>query len=327
MIYFVAGMNNREFKYFEILENLRKNNKEMEESFFDIMLKEEGDFLEKINFNSIFSGKELIVLKRAEKLKNIEKLLNHINSLEIFNKEIIIDYEKEDGKISEKLKKKLEEMKKNKKLEIYLFSSNDDNSIIKYIESELKISNKDSLKLIEMIGNNPFKVKNEIEKIKIFLDGQDFNFNLIKNIVSAEKEYKLYEMVNNILENNVKDTMIYLEKTKEYMGILYSIYNELEVMYKLVILINNGSKFSNNYNFFKEQFNEIKNIFKNGGKIPNSYSIFKKLQKVKNYSEKNLRYLLYKIWEIEKDIKKGKIEMATGVENIILDIVNIYGKK
>ena len=81
MIYFIGGKKQREFKYFEILEKIRKENVGISESFFDVDLKENEQFLEKININSIFSSQELVVLKRAEKLKNIEEILKYIANL------------------------------------------------------------------------------------------------------------------------------------------------------------------------------------------------------------------------------------------------------
>ena len=95
MIYFIGGMKHREFKYFELIEKIRKSNQGITESFFDVDIKEEDKFLEKISFNSIFSTNELIVLKRAEKLKDLEKILDYMGTLDINNKEIIIDYFKE----------------------------------------------------------------------------------------------------------------------------------------------------------------------------------------------------------------------------------------
>ena len=121
MIYFIGGKKQREFKYFEILEKIRKENVGISESFFDVDLKENEQFLEKININSIFSSQELVVLKRAEKLKNIEEILKYIANLEIVNKEIIIDYDKEDGKFGAKLKKLLDELEKNRKMKVFLF--------------------------------------------------------------------------------------------------------------------------------------------------------------------------------------------------------------
>ena len=327
MIYFIGGKKQREFKYFEILEKIRKENVGISESFFDVDLKENEQFLEKININSIFSSRELVVLKRAEKLKNIEEILKYIANLEIVNKEIIIDYDKEDGKFGAKLKKLLDELEKNKKMKVFLFQKETEEEIRAYIVNELGINGRDLALLLEMIGNNPFKVRNEVEKIKIFLNGEKFDIKKIKNVVSVEKEYRIYEMTRNILLNNPADVMRYLEQKKEYMGILYSLYSELETMYKISSLKKRGRKFSRNYNAFKMEFEEIKEVFKSNNRIPNSYVIFKKLELEQNYTNLNLKKLVFRCWEIERDIKMGKIEMETGVNMLIMEICSLFRKK
>ena len=327
MIYFIGGKKQREFKYFEILEKIRKENVGISESFFDVDLKENEQFLEKININSIFSSQELVVLKRAEKLKNIEEILKYIANLEIVNKEIIIDYDKEDGKFGAKLKKLLDELEKNRKMKVFLFQKETEEEIRAYIVNELGINGRDLALLLEMIGNNPFKVRNEVEKIKIFLNGEKFDIKKIKNVVSVEKEYRIYEMTRNILLNNPADVMRYLEQKKEYMGILYSLYSELETMYKISSLKKRGRKFSRNYNAFKMEFEEIKEVFKSNNRIPNSYVIFKKLELEQNYTNLNLKKLVFRCWEIERDIKMGKIEMETGVNMLIMEICSLFRKK
>ena len=327
MIYFIGGKKQREFKYFEILEKIRKENVGISESFFDVDLKENEQFLEKININSIFSSQELVVLKRAEKLKNIEEILKYIANLEIVNKEIIIDYDKEDGKFGAKLKKLLDELEKNRKMKVFLFQKETEEEIRAYIVNELGINGRDLALLLEMIGNNPFKVRNEVEKIKIFLNGEKFDIKKIKNVVSVEKEYRIYEMTRNILLNKPADVMGYLEQKKEYMGILYSLYSELETMYKISSLKKRGRKFSRNYNAFKMEFEEIKEVFKSNNRIPNSYVIFKKLELEQNYTNLNLKKLVFRCWEIEREIKTGKIEMETGVEILIMEICSLFRKK
>ena len=327
MIYFIGGKKQREFKYFEILEKIRKENVGISESFFDVDLKENEQFLEKININSIFLSQELVVLKRAEKLKNIEEILKYIANLEIVNKEIIIDYDKEDGKFGAKLKKLLDELEKNRKMKVFLFQKETEEEIRAYIVNELGINGRDLALLLEMIGNNPFKVRNEVEKIKVFLNGEKFDIEKIKNVVSVEKEYQIYEMTRNILLNNPADVMRYLEQKKEYMGILYSLYSELETMYKISSLKKRGRKFSKNYNTFKMEFEEIKEIFKSNNRIPNSYVIFKKLEIEQNYTNLNLKKLVFRCWEIERDIKMGKIEMETGVNMLIMEICSLFRKK
>jgi len=327
MIYFIGGKKQREFKYFEILEKIRKENVGISESFFDVDLKENEQFLEKININSIFLSQELVVLKRAEKLKNIEEILKYIANLEIVNKEIIIDYDKEDGKFGAKLKKLLDELEKNRKMKVFLFQKETEEEIRAYIVNELGINGRDLALLLEMIGNNPFKVRNEVEKIKVFLNGEKFDIEKIKNVVSVEKEYQIYEMTRNILLNNPADVMRYLEQKKEYMGILYSLYSELETMYKISSLKKRGRKFSRNYNAFKMEFEEIKEVFKSNNRIPNSYVIFKKLEIEQNYTNLNLKKLVFRCWEIEREIKTGKIEMETGVEMLIMEICSLFRKK
>ena len=327
MIYFIGGKKQREFKYFELLEKIRKENVGISESFFDVDLKENEKFLEKININSIFSSQELVVLKRAEKLKNIEEILKYIANLEIVNKEIIIDYDKEDGKFGAKLKKLLDELEKNRKMKVFLFQKETEEEIRAYIVNELGINGRDLALLLEMIGNNPFKVRNEVEKIKVFLNGEKFDIEKIKNVVSVEKEYRIYEMTRNILLNKPADVMRYLEQKKEYMGILYSLYSELETMYKISSLKKRGRKFSRNYNAFKMEFEEIKEVFKSNNRIPNSYVIFKKLELEQNYTNLNLKKLVFRCWEIERDIKMGKIEMETGVNMLIMEICSLFRKK
>ena len=328
MIYFIGGKKQREFKYFEILEKIRKENVGISESFFDVDLKENEQFLEKININSIFLSQELVVLKRAEKLKNIEEILKYIANLEIVNKEIVIDYDKEDGKFGAKLKKLLDELEKNRKMKVFLFQKETEEEIRAYVIDELEINGgRDLALLLEMIGNNPFKVRNEVEKIKVFLNGEKFDIEKIKNVVSVEKEYRIYEMTRNILLNKPADVMRYLEQKKEYMGILYSLYSELETMYKISSLKKRGRKFSRNYNAFKMEFEEIKEVFKSNNRIPNSYVIFKKLELEQNYTNLNLKKLVFRCWEIERDIKMGKIEMETGVNMLIMEICSLFRKK
>lgn len=111
------------------------------------------------------------------------------------------------------------------------------------------------------------------------------------------------------------------------MGILYSLYNELEIMYKISSLKMKGRKFGKNYNTFKIEFEEIKEIFKSNNRIPNSYVIFKKIELEQNYTNASLKKLVFRCWEIEKDIKTGKIEMETGVEMLIMEICSLFRKK
>ena len=69
------------------------------------------------------------------------------------------------------------------------------------------ISSNEANMLLEMIGKNPFKVKNEVEKIKIYLNGEKFEISKMKNVVSVQKEYKIYEMTENIFTGKAQEVI------------------------------------------------------------------------------------------------------------------------
>ncbi len=89
MFYFICGAAAREFKYFELLDRIKAENPGIKEFVYDVVLKEDDKFFEKLNFNSIFGGKEILVLKRAEKLGNVEEVLNLISNVELNSKFVI----------------------------------------------------------------------------------------------------------------------------------------------------------------------------------------------------------------------------------------------
>ena len=55
-----------------------------------------------------------------------------------------------------------------------------DKGLIEYIKSELNVDNKIAINLVEMIGNNVLKLKNEIEKLKNYFYKQEFNLEKAK---------------------------------------------------------------------------------------------------------------------------------------------------
>ena len=82
MFYFICGAATRELKYFDLLDKIKRENPGIQEFVYDVVLKEDDKFFEKLNFNSIFGGKEILVLKRSEKLGNVEEVIHLISNVE-----------------------------------------------------------------------------------------------------------------------------------------------------------------------------------------------------------------------------------------------------
>ena len=319
MFYFICGAAAREFKYFELLERIKAENPGIKEFVYDVVLKEDDKFFEKLNFNSIFGGKEILVLKRAEKLGNVEEVLNLISNVELNSKFVILDYQFEGTKKNEKLFSTLDEISKKIKVEVIKIEE-DEKNLPRYVSENLKIDNKEALKLLGLIGENPFKVKNEIEKINSFLDGEKYEFDKIKTIISIEKEYFIYECVEKTIKGEIFEVIEYLNKTKEYMGFLYSIYNEMDTLLKLSELEDEGFRLKGDYNSFKVEYEKIKQYFYVNKRPAHPYAVFNKYKNLRKFSKKKLKRINYKCWEIEKDIKTGKLPMDIGIETLILEV-------
>jgi DNA polymerase-3 subunit delta len=319
MFYFICGTESRELKYLEILDDIKKKNPGIQEFAFDVALKEDDRFFEKLNFNSIFGGKEILVLKRAEKLGNIEEVLTLVSNVEMDSKYVIIDFHTEGSKKNDKLFTFLDKIGEKTETKV-IKTEEDEKNLSNYVKENLKTDTKETQKLLGLIGENPFKVKNEVEKIKSFLGDEPYDFEKIKNMISVQKEYFIYECVEKTIKGEIFEVMEYLKKTKEYMGFLYSMYGEVETLLKLSELEDEGFRLRGDYNSFKSEYEKIKKYFYVNKRPAHPYAVFNKYKNLKKFSRKKLRRLSYKCWEIEKDIKTGRLPMDIGVEALVMEV-------
>ncbi len=319
MFYFICGTESRELKYLEVLDDIKKKNPGIQEFVFDVALKEDDRFFEKLNFNSIFGGKEILVLKRAEKLGNIEEVLTLVSNVEMDSKYVIIDFHTEGSKKNDKLFSLLDEIGRKTETKV-IKTEEDEKNLSDYVKENLKTDTKETQRLLGLIGENPFKVKNEVEKIKSFLGGEPYDFEKIKNMISVQKEYFIYECVEKTIKGEIFEVMEYLKKTKEYMGFLYSMYGEVETLLKLAELEDEGFRLRGDYNSFKSEYEKIKKYFYVNKRPAHPYAVFNKYKNIKKFSRKKLRRLSYKCWEIEKDIKTGRLPMDIGVEALVMEV-------
>ncbi|MGL4785922.1 MAG: hypothetical protein ACRC2Q_03415, partial [Cetobacterium sp.] len=191
-----------------------------------------------------------------------------------------------------------------------------------FIEKELEISEYESEKLSEVLGDDFFKVKNEVEKIKSFLNGKTFILEKVLPILSISDEYNLKKLVEDfMIEDNMEVLLDYLKKSKEYMLFLYLISEELNLALKLVNLKKIGELRENiSYNDFKgNTYEKLKKYFKNNRGYIREYPIFLKLKYMSLFNEQFLLKKIEKLLKIEFLIKNGGIEENIGIEKFIID--------
>lgn len=314
MLKVVIGDQSREMKVEALIKEIKEKNLGIEEKIFDALQGEDELFLSQSSTNSIFGGKELLFLKRAENVKKLEELFKALKNFDLSNKEIVVSIECDEKGLS----KKVTELIKSYG-EIYetLEAKKNPKEMIEYIITELKVDNKTALDLFEMIGNNVNKLKNEIEKLKNYFVHKEFSLSEARKLISVNVEYNLFEQVDKLLKGNKKDVLDYLKTEKNSQLFLFWLGQELKELLKLSLLVKEGKLVkTNNYNVFKTKFDENTRYFV--GKHP--YRVFKTMENLNNFNDEKLKLLLKELLETEYKIKSGYGEEAILIDLLVLKI-------
>ena len=325
MIYFLHGDTAPlQIKYGEIIDKIKSNNPSIPEKIFDASLDEVTLFFDSISTNSIFSPKELILLKRAEDFKNLDSIVIPLKMYNLAQKEIVIVYEEflnDYGKIKNPIPKKTLDSFQEIAEIICFRKENEKKAIIFYIQHELNISEYEAEKFVELVGDDFFKVKNEVEKVKSFLDGDSFNLEKVKPLLSINEEYNLKNLIENFLiSKNTKDLLHFVSKEKLHNNFIYGIAEELIFYLKLSSLAQDNILNKNiSYKKFNEGiFENIKMFFLTDRGYPHPYTLFLKLKNIDIFDEFFLRKKLKELTYLEYSIKSGNLDVEIGVEDYII---------
>lgn len=295
MVYFLYGLSSRIIKQEQLINN---TNKEEIMYFSDENI---ASFWEELNSGSLFSTPTLIVLKNANKVKNVNEFLSKLNEFSFSEKDIIIDFE------ADKENKKIKELTSNFKYYEILNDKENRKNYIEFIKENLNCSNEEGSFLLDIIGDNFYNIKNEINKIETYLNGENYSFDKISNIISKNSNFIIFNLTDDILSKRKIDFPI-----KEHLGVLAALCNDFEILYKLNLFPN----LSKNYNTFKTQISEIE-ILK--GYSP--YYIFNKLKYLENFDNKKIKELLNEAFNVEYSIKTGMLPLEDSIETFILKII------
>lgn len=294
MIHFIQGLSSKTIYLEALLNKLNIDNI----SRFDETNSE--FFLNEINSGSLFSEPKIVLLKNAEKIKDLPQILEKLENHENTNEEIIIVYN------SIKENKKINDLTKKFNNHFIFDTKINRKNFLEYIAKKLKIKDNEANQLLDLLEEDYYLITNELDKINNFLNGKSYSLDNIKPILSKTSKFIIFELTNDILNNRKINFPI-----KEHMGILSSLVNDFDLIYKLHV-----SKIKdNNYNNFKEIIKTL-DIF-------NSYSpyyVFKKQEFLNKFTKKECLDFLKLAFKTELMIKTGEIDLEVGVENFIMNI-------
>ncbi|MGL4253907.1 MAG: DNA polymerase III subunit delta [Fusobacteriaceae bacterium] len=336
MLYFIYGDGAPLYlKTDEILEEIGGKNPGISKKTFDCSIGEIESFIESVSQNSMFASKEQLLVKRFERLKHAdrERVLKILNSLNLATKEIVFSYEEETDEFGRRVDELGDEKKKKDKLVkgfekigvvICQRKENQLKSSIFYASRELNIGEREAEQLIDIVGEEIFKLRNEIEKIKSFLGGRDYSLELVRDILSQSREYKSKKILETMIEKREpKEVLGYLEQEKEYFSVLSGIFEEFLSMYKIKLLEESREISLNmSYNDFKgAPYEKIKERFLNSysWRPLAAYPIFLKFKFCKFYTLQELEKALKKIGEIEYNHKSGELPIEISLPLFLIE--------
>lgn len=186
----------------------------------------------------MFSEKQVVIVKEAQQLKDIDKLATYISKpllstiLVVAYKEKKIDSRTSFGKL---LKAKTEFLSTKK---LY------DNQLPDWVESMiagqgLKIGRKAKALLIDHIGNDLSRLTNEVTKISLNLKGKEITEDDIENFVGISKEFNVFELQDAFAQKNLSKAIRIIQyfaanpkagSIHYFLPVLYGFFSKLYVI-------------------------------------------------------------------------------------------------
>jgi DNA polymerase-3 subunit delta len=298
MIYFIFGEDtfraNRKLK--EIIEKYRKIHKSgLNLKVLDLKEKNFEDFKKEFESSSMFSEKKLLILKNASQNKEFkEKFLKEIEKFEK-SKEIIFFFE--EGEIKndpffEEIKKhgKFQEFKPLDRLRLKIWIRQE------FEKYGAKIEDRAIERLIFLVGNDLWRMSEEIRKLVAFKRGRNIGEKDVEILISPKLELDIFKTIDAISSRNKKLAFKFLHN-----------------------LLKRGEKPAVLFSMIKYQFRnliEVKDLIEKGEKIPQIKNKIELhpfvLEKILRISQKfkieELRKIYQRIFNFDLAIKTGKIE-------------------
>ena len=278
--------------------------------------------LEEVNTPPLGDGSRVILIKNNPIFNNKDDLLQkkfEFNALNIPNSTFLIlqSNQKPDSRIkSTKFLKKLINDSKGREISYKLPDMWDSEKQIKYIENicnelNLKLDKGVSQEIITSIGLDTFRIKNELEKVSLYLHAKQNNKNEIivnkdhiKEIFN-DQQSNIFRIIDSLLKNNIHQSLIeinnLLNQGEPPLRLIAGLTSQLRI-HTIVFLLNN------------EQ--DIGKISKLAG-IANPKRVFYIQKNVRNCSAKLLINMMITLLNIESSLKRGNNPLNVFSENLM----------
>lgn len=291
----------------EIKENLKIEDISIIKYTYDNNM---DSIIEDANTKNLFGDKKLIIVENSTFINESDKL--DISPLETyldnFNKDTYLIF----TLISESVDTRRKIFKKIKEVgNIIPYEKIDNKFFVNYISDILKQNNKKmEPRLIEeflnKVGYDLGNIKNELEKLFILTNNEKIEEEDIKSINTNNKEESLFSLIDSIVNKEISKSIklyrYFIGKNEEVIKIIAMLANKYRLIYQTKLLYQEGKN--------KYDISKILGV--------HSYAISLAITTSFKYTDSELIRILKELYNLDLDIKIGKVNDKFALEMFIL---------
>ncbi|MDC0167002.1 DNA polymerase III subunit delta [Candidatus Pelagibacter sp.] len=292
----------------ETIEDLIKNKTSISYYEEKEILENSKIFLESIISKSLFENEKIVIVKRAS--EKFFKVIEEISSKNIEDLIIIVNADNLDKK--SKLRSFYE---KSKEYVCVAFYPDNDQTLLKlaynYLaDKKVSVSPSNVNLIVNKCNNNRENLMNELKKIENYnFNGKKINSEVIEKLTNSVENVNVSELVDNCLAKNEKKTIYILNENNfssdDCIIIVRTFLNKSKKIYAL------SKEYEINKNIEQTISSAKPPIFWKDKEITK--------QQINKWTPDNIRYLIYKLNELELLVKKNINNSINLVTDFILN--------
>lgn len=292
----------------ETIEDLIKNESSISYYEEKEILENSKTFFESIISKSLFENEKIVIIKRAS--EKFFKIIEEISSKNVKDLILIINADSLDKK--SKLRSFYE---KSKEYICVAFYPDNDQTLLKlaynYLtEKKVSVSPSNVNLIVNKCNGNRENLINELKKIENYnFGGKKINSEIIKKLINSGENISISELVDNCLAKNQRKTIYILNENNfssdDCIVIVRTFLNKSKKIYAL------SKEYKFNRNIEQTISSAKPPIFWKDKEITK--------QQINKWTPENIRYLIYKLNELELLIKKNINNSISLVTDFILN--------
>jgi DNA polymerase-3 subunit delta len=310
MIYFIYGQDS--FRSKRKLEEIILGYKKVHKSglnliYIDAKLKDFKDFYSNLKITSMFAEKKLIILKNVfSDLKFCEEFSENVKSLEN-SKDIVVIYE--DGEPDKRTKffKALQKNTKCQEFECLSPALLKKWAVQEFVNNNAKI-NLDALDLlISFVGNDLWQMTNEINKLANYKKNSFIKKEDVELLVKPNIENDIFKTIDALASKNKKLALSLLHKHLDNGDNVLYLLSMITYQFRNLLVI---KELQNTQPYGQ--------IAKKSGLHP--FVVQKSYYLCNQFTIEQLKKIYQKIFQVDLDIKTGKIEPELALDLLLAEI-------